>query len=55
MQPHWLIHDINKPVLNLYFQLEFFIRKLDNIFVHITYYQIKTYPIIDTHKNWFRY
>ena len=30
MWPHRLIHAINKPVLNLNFRFEFFIRKLDN-------------------------
>ena len=30
MWSHRLIHAINKPVLNLYFRFEFFIRKLDN-------------------------
>ena len=25
-----LIHEINKPVLNVYFRFEFFIRELDN-------------------------
>ena len=28
MRPHPLINNINKPVLNLYFRFEFFIRKL---------------------------
>ena len=30
MRPRRLIHDIKKPVLNLYFRFEFFIRKLDH-------------------------
>ena len=28
---HRVIHAINKPVINLYFRFELFIRKLDNL------------------------
>ena len=48
MWPRRLIHDIRhcKPVLNLYFQFQFFIRKLDK-----SLYRIKSVLILDTHTN----
>ena len=51
MWPHRLIHNINKPVLNLYFRFEFFIRKLDNSFCTSLINRLKRILMIDTHKN----
>ena len=52
MQPHRLIHDVNKPVLNLYFVYEFFIRKLNNsLYTSL----IISFLMIDTHKIVIRY
>ena len=51
MWPHQFIHDINKPVLNLYFQFEFFIRKLDNSLCTSLIIRLKRILMIDTNKN----
>ena len=53
MRPHRLIHDRNKPVLNLYiyFRFEFFIRKLDNSLCISLISRLKRILMIDTHKN----
>ena len=51
MWPHRLIHDINKPVLNLYFQFEFFIRKLDYSLCTSLIIGLKRIIMIDTHKH----
>ena len=55
IQPHWLIHDFKKPVLNLYFGFEFFIRKLDNSFCKPLNIRLKRTLMIDKHKNVIRY
>ena len=51
MWPHQLIHDINKFVLNLYFWLEFFIRKLDNSLCISLIIRLKYILMIDTPKK----
>ena len=55
MWSHRLIYDINKPVLNLYFQFEFFIRKLDNSLCTSLITGSKLILMIDKHKNVIRY
>ena len=55
MQPHRLIHDVNKPVLNLYFVYEFFIRKLNNSLYTSLIIRLKHFLMIDTHKIVIRY
>ena len=45
----------NKPVLNLYFRFEFFIRKLDNSLCTSLIIRFKRILMIDTHKNVIRY
>ena len=52
--PHRLTHDINKPVLNLFFRFQFFIRKLDKPLCTSVIVKIKNYPI-DILKNVFGY
>ena len=51
MRPHRLIRDVNKPVLNLYFRFDFFIRKLNNSLCTLLIIRLKRILIIDTHKN----
>ena len=51
MWPDRFIHDINKPVLNLYFQFEFFIRKLDNSLCTSPIIRLKRILMLDTNKN----
>ena len=51
MRPHQLIHDINKPVLNVYFRFEFFIHKLDNSSCTSLNIRLKRILMINTHKN----
>ena len=51
MWPHRLIHDINKPDLNLYFRIEFFIRKHDNSLCTSLIIGLKGILMIDTHKQ----
>ena len=55
MWPHRLIHAINKPVLNLYFRFEFFIRKLDNSLCTSLIIRLTCILIINIHKNVIRY
>ena len=55
MRPHRLIHDINKPVLNLYFRFEFFIRKLDNSLYTSLIIRLTCILMINIHKNVIRY
>ena len=55
MRPHRLIHDMNKPVLNLYFRFEFFIRKLGNSLFTSLIIRLSCILMIDTHKNVIRY
>ena len=55
MRPHRLIHDINKPVLDLHFRFEFFIRKLHNSVCTSLIIRLKRILMIDTHKNVIRY
>ena len=55
MWPYRLINNINKPVLNLYFWLEFFIRKLDNSLCTSLIIRLTCILMIDTHKNVIRY
>ena len=57
MWPHRLIHDIhvNKPVLNLYFRFEFFIRKLDSSLCTSLIIGLKRILMIDADKNVIRY
>ena len=51
MRPHRLIHDINKPVLNLYFRFIIFINKLDNSMCTPLIIIIKHILMIDTYKH----
>ena len=51
MWPQRLLHDINKPVLNLYFRFEFFIRRLDNSLCTSLIIELKRILMIDTHKK----
>ena len=55
MRPYRLIHDMNKPVLNLYFQFEFFIGTLDNSLCTPLIIRIKRILMIDTYKKVIRY
>ena len=55
MWPHRLIHAINKPVLNLYFQFEFFICKFNNSLCTSLIIRITCILVIDIHKNVIRY
>ena len=50
MRPQRLIHDINKPVLNLYFRFQFFIRKLDNSLSTLLIIRLKRILMIDKKK-----
>ena len=52
MQPRRLIHDINKPVLNLYFRFEFFIRKLNNYLCTSLIIRLARILMIDNTKMW---
>ena len=51
MWPHRLIHAINKPVLNLYFRFEFFIRKLDNSLCTSLIIRLTCILMINLHKK----
>ena len=50
-----LIHDINKPVRNLYFRFEFFVCKLDNSLCTSLIIRLKRILMIETQKNVIRY
>ena len=51
MRPQRLIHEINKPVLNLYFRFEFFIRKLYLCVHHLIIIRIKCILMIDIYTK----
>ena len=55
MQSHRLIHDINKLVLNMYFQFKFFIPKLNKFLCTSLIIRVKSFLMIEMHKNMIRY
>ena len=55
MWTHRLIHEINKPVFNVYFRFKFFIRELDNSLCTSLIIRLKRILMTDTHKNVIRY
>ena len=55
MQLHQLINDLNKLILDLYFQFKFYIRKLDKSLHTSLLIRIQSILTIDTNKNVIRY
>ena len=51
MQPHQLIHYINKLLLTLNFRFQFFIYKLDKSLCTSLIIRIKSILMIDMHKH----